>query len=160
MKKYLEQRIEELELEVKALKAKLNLNEITDTSKYINNYSKYDPFKDYIYNSSVNFMHEPELETAFASSFDESLLKKNTLNTITVKQTDHLDSDNENNLSILQNKAVKNYPPYPDIIGSWDDFPENINDKYEFKVKNVPVSVTPWGFISGYDKTDNDSLNN
>ena len=41
MKKYLEQRVEELELEVKLLRAKIKLNEPNGTSKYINNYSKY-----------------------------------------------------------------------------------------------------------------------
>jgi len=63
MKKYLEQRLEELELEVKLLKAKIKLNETKDTSKYLNNYPKYDPFKDYMYNSNANSTYEFNSET-------------------------------------------------------------------------------------------------
>jgi hypothetical protein len=74
MKKYLEQRVEELELEVKLLRAKFKLEETKNksTSSYLNNYPKYDPLKtayppdtDYMYNSHVNLMSEPDLETAF-----------------------------------------------------------------------------------------------
>ena len=64
MKKYLEQRVEELESEVKLLRAKLKLNETKDTSKYLNNYSKYEPLKS-VYNSSLNLMSTPDSETAF-----------------------------------------------------------------------------------------------
>jgi hypothetical protein len=74
MKKYLEQRVEELELEVKLLRAKFKLEETKSksTSSYLNNYPKYDPFKtayppdkDYMHNSHVNLMSEADLETAF-----------------------------------------------------------------------------------------------
>jgi hypothetical protein len=74
MKKYLEQRVEELELEVKLLRAKFKLEETKSksTSSYLNNYPKYDSLKtaypsdtDYMYNSHVNLMSEPDLETVF-----------------------------------------------------------------------------------------------
>ena len=74
MKKYLEQRVEELELEVKLLRAKFKLEETKNksTSSYLNNYPKYEPLKtaypqdtDYMYNSHVNLMSEPDLETDF-----------------------------------------------------------------------------------------------
>jgi len=59
MKKYLEQRVEQLELEVTLLKAKLKLNETKDTfnwldKDYMEKYSKYDPFKDHLYNHTDN----------------------------------------------------------------------------------------------------------
>jgi hypothetical protein len=91
MKKYLEQRVEELELEVKELKAKIKLNDTKDTSKYLNNYSKYNPLKsvynscdDYMYNPSVNLMSEPDLETAFPPYPDiwGSWVEKNHLDVI------------------------------------------------------------------------------
>ena len=73
MKKYLEQRVEELELEVKLLRAKIKLNEPNGTSKYINNYSKYDPFKDYMHDSNVNSMSETDFPPYpdILSSWDE-----------------------------------------------------------------------------------------
>jgi len=74
MKKYLEQRVNELELEVKLIRAKFKIEETKNksTSSYLNNYPKYDPLKtayppnaDYMYNSHVNLMSEADLETAF-----------------------------------------------------------------------------------------------
>ena len=76
MKKYLEQKVEELELEVKLLRAKFKLEETKNksTSSYLNNYPKYEPLKtayppdtdtDYMYDSHVNLMSEPDLETDF-----------------------------------------------------------------------------------------------
>ena len=91
MKKYLEQRVEELELEVKLLKAKIKLNETKDTSKYINNYPKYNVFKDYIYNSSLNLMSTPDLETTFPSPFDNSEFENVPLSTVTVNQQTHFE---------------------------------------------------------------------
>jgi hypothetical protein len=74
--KYLEQRVEELELEVKLLKAK---NKLNDTSIYLNNYPPYNnPNKeDYMYNPSINLMSEPDLETAISNPWDSSELQKN-----------------------------------------------------------------------------------
>jgi hypothetical protein len=113
MKKYLEQRVEELELEVKLLRAKFKLEETKNkfTSSYLNNYPKYDPFKtaypsdaDYMYNSHVNLMSEPELETAFppyphiSGSWDEINLEDVITDTVIpswgfVSEFDKMDKD-------------------------------------------------------------------
>jgi hypothetical protein len=84
--KYLEQRVEELELEVKLLKAK---NKLNDTSGYLNNYPPYnDPNKeDYMYN--------------------------------------HLDMSLLSGVNIDSSDLPQCYPPYPDIIGSYDNFDWN-----------------------------------
>ena len=124
MKKYLEQRVEELELEVKLLRAKFKLNETKDTSKYINNYPKYDHVKDYMYNPSVNLMSEPDLETAFASPFDKVEFEKNPLHTITTNKSNHLDSDVLKSVSLDPNFI--DYPPYPDILGSYELNPDDV----------------------------------
>ena len=103
MKKYLEQRVEELELEVKLLRAKIKLNEPNGTSKYINNYPKCDPFKDYMHDSNVNSMSETD------------------------------------------------FPPYPDILDSWDNNPDDI-------VEEESTTIPSWGFVSEFDKIDKDFL--
>lgn len=131
---YLEQRVEELELEVKLLKAK---NKLNDTSKYLNNYPKnIDPYKidDYIYNSSINLMEEPQLDTVFASPWDKQL------DTFTFKLSSMVDDT-------LTNPDYIEYTDYPDIIGSWDDNRTNKED-----------IITAWGFESQYDKSDKDFL--
>jgi len=120
--KYLEQRVEELELEVKLLKAK---NKLNDTSSYLNNYPPYnDPNKeDYMYNPSINLMSEPDLETDFSSPWDSSEKIKCPLNPIMVSLSSSI-SDN----AILNSDYVDSsdlpqcYPPYPDVIGSYDNF--------------------------------------
>jgi hypothetical protein len=83
MKKYLEQRVEELELEVKLLRAKIKLNEPNNTSKYINNYPKYDPLKS-AYNSSAHLDPEQSSETSFPPYPDiwGSWVEKNHLDVI------------------------------------------------------------------------------
>jgi len=61
--KYLEQRVEELELEIKILKAK---NKLNDTSSYLNNYPPYNNHneEDYMYNhSNMSSLSEYELES-------------------------------------------------------------------------------------------------
>lgn len=131
MKKFLEQRVEELELEVKLLRAKIKLSETKDTSKYLNNYTKHEPFKDYMYNSSSTLISEPELETAFASL--DAVVK---LESIT-----HLDSD---------------FPPYPDIWGSWDD--KNPKNPLDVISEENPPAIPDWGGTSEFDKTDKDFL--
>lgn len=116
--KYLEQRVEELELEVKLLKAK---NKLNDTSSYLNNYPPYDNpnSPDYMYNPSINLMSESDLETAFASPWDSSELQKNPLDTITVNLSSIVD-DNFPNTDFVDSFDLPEYcPPYPDIIGSW-----------------------------------------
>ena len=76
MKKFLEERVDLLEKQVNLLKAKFKLEETKNksTSSYLNNYPKYEPLKtayppdsdtDYMYNSHVNLMPEPDLETDF-----------------------------------------------------------------------------------------------
>lgn len=153
MKKYLEQRIEQLEQEVSLLKAKIRLNDTKDTSRYLNNYPKYNPYKDYIYNSSLNLMSTPDLETAFASSFDKSNFEKSPLVSITTPT--NLDtqpyyiSTESNHLPSLDS----NFPPYPDIWGSWDEKnPEDI-------ISENPQSTIPdWGVTFEFDKMDKDFL--
>lgn len=184
MKKYLEQRIEELELEVNLLKAKIKLNETKDTSKYLNNYKKHEPLKsykaynkcnvtqscsnnshvpsyttpDYMYSPSVNLMSEPELETAFATPFDKTVIEKAPLDTVTVSTPTHSDSDLENIYTDLQNLAFEGCPPYPDIIDSWDKNPDDVVDEYGYKLNYKPETVTTWGFTSEFDKMDKDFL--
>jgi hypothetical protein len=149
MKKYLEQRVDELEVEVNLLKAKLKLNETKDTSKYINQYPKHDQFKDYIYNCSINLMSEPDFETAFPSPFDQSEFEKNPLSTVTVKQPTHSDDT----LNSYKNLSFDDYPPYPDILGSYDS---NLEDVVIINEDITPI--TPWGFVSEFDKMDKDFL--
>lgn len=115
--KYLEQRVEDLELEVKLLKAK---NKLNNTSGYLNNYSPYnDPNKeDYMYNHS-----------------DMSLLSESSVDSSDLPQC---------------------YPPYPDIIGSYDDFDWNTTKDWASfnQIDEIPPYVgqediageyfTPW----------------
>ena len=151
MKKYLEQRVEELETEVKLLRAKIKLNETKDTSKYVNNYPKYDPFKDYMHNASVNLMSTPDLETAFASPFDKSNFEKNPLVSITTPT--NLDtrmyyiSAESNYLPSVDS----DFPPYPDIWGSYDPNPEDV-------IEATSNSIPDWGVTSKFDKMDKDFL--
>ena len=161
--KYLEQRVNELEVEVALLKAK---NKLNDTSKYLNNYPKHiDPYKletkttelitkvnDYMYNPSVNLMSEPELETAFASSWDEKL------SSFTFK----LSSITNDTMCCNQENGgcfdCTNISEYPDIIGSWDDKSYNEAITYnEFKLNHEDM-ITSWQFTSEYDIKDKDFL--
>ena len=123
--KYLDERVEDLELEVKLLKAK---NKLEETKK-----------NDYMYNhSNMTLLSEPNLETAFASPWDSSELYKNPLDTITVNLSSIVD-DTISNSNYVDSYDLPEYcPPYPNIIGSWDD--------------------KPWGIDSGYDKLDKDFL--
>ena len=123
--KYLEQRVEELELEIKLLKAK---NKLEETKKH-----------DYMYNhSSMTLLSEPDLETAFASPWDSSELYKNPLDTITVNLSSIVDDTISNSNYVDSYDLPEYYPPYPDIISSWDE--------------------KPWDIDSGFDKLDNDFL--
>lgn len=124
--KFLEQRIEELEQQVRELKVKLFQKEWKESPKPWENVAS-----DYLYNPSLTMLSEPELETAFASPWDASEIKKNPLDTITVKQKD--DSDYQ-------------YPGYPNILGSWDEGSRN-------------DVITSWGFASEFDKADEGFLN-
>lgn len=109
--KYLEQHIEDLEQQVQELKVKLFQKEWKESPKPWEKAAS-----DYLYNPSLTMLSEPELETAFASPWEALEFEKNLLDTITVKQPDHSDSD---------------YPAYPNILGSWDDQKKNPLDVLE-----------------------------
>ena len=162
MKKYLEQRVAELELEVRLLRAKFKLEETKSksTSSYLNNYPKYDPFKDYMHNSSVNLISEPDLDTAFSSPYNAESISKSPLVSLTVPS--HSDSDfNSYQLSASIEKLHSqdsDFPPYPDIIDSWDKNPDDIVDEYGYKLNYKPETITTWGFVSEFDKMDKDFL--
>lgn len=153
--KYLEQRVEQLEKEVNLLKAKNKLKETKSksyTSQYINNYlplqkQTNEELNDYLFNSSVNLLAEPDLETTFASPFDRSEIKNNSLDTVSstpdsgvlVTSKSHITCPScsfriiTNNVTLSSNNEHANtdyvdsfdcpsyYPEYPNIIGSWDD---------------------------------------
>jgi len=121
--KYLEQRVEELEKEVALLKAKNNLNDNLNSMDYMYNHS------------SLTMLPEPDLDTAFASPWDTSEIKKNPLDTITVKQPDHTDYE---------------YPGYPNILGSWVE-----GSSVEGSRDDVNAYL---GFLSEFDKMDKDFL--
>lgn len=97
--KYLEQRVEELELELKLLKAKDKLDEFK--------------INDYALNPSVNLMSEPDLETAFASPFNNSEIINNPLESIL----------SDFNIALDDYEYMGASVKYPEIIGSWDDLP-------------------------------------
>jgi hypothetical protein len=137
--KYLEQRVEELELEVKLLKAK---NKLEETKKH-----------DYLFSHSdqefINqeFIKKFGLETTFASPYDSSDIMEHSLDTIT------LSSISEYNITnYINSHDITEYPPYPNIISSWDDFDKNtMKDWVEF---NHTDKIPP------YPRHDEISLNN
>ena len=136
--KYLEQRVEELEKEVKLLNAK---NKLNDTSSYFNNYPPYNSpnSPDYMYNSSMNLMSVPDLETAFSSPWDSSEFEKNSLDTITVNLSS-IANDNFINSDYVDSLDIPQYyPPYPDIIGSFDDkvYSNPVEQKIEKKFGKI-----------------------
>jgi len=116
--KYLEQRVEELELEVKLLKAK---NKLEETKKL-----------DYLFSHSdqefINqeFITKFGLETTFASPWDYSENIECSLNPIMVSLSSTL-TDNflPNSNYVDSSDLPEYYPPYPNIISSWDDFDQN-----------------------------------
>ena len=124
--KYLEQRVEELELEVKLLKAK---NKLEETKKL-----------DYLFSHSdqefINqeFITKFGLETTFASPWDYSENIECPLNPIMVSLSSTL-TDNflPNSNYVDSSDLPEYYPPYPNIISSWDDFDKNtMKDWVEF----------------------------
>jgi hypothetical protein len=139
--KYLEQRVEELELEVKLLKAKNKLEETTgfvnkhpirvknnDTSCCLNNYpsSENPNIHDYMYNhSNMTLLSEPELETSFASPYDYFERIKCPLNSIVTSLSSILDDTLPNTDYVDSSDLPQCYPPYPDVIGSYDNFDWN-----------------------------------
>lgn len=181
--KYIEQRIQELETEVTLLKAKFKLQETKttgfinkppirlqkkDTSHYLNNYSPVPDWRnkeisDYMYNPSINLLSEPDLETAFAASWDSSEIYKNPLDTVTVNLSSILSDTFPNSEYTDSSDLPEYYPPYPNFISSWDDksfndvINENVTDEYGFKMNDNEV-ITSWGFVSEFDKMDKDFL--
>jgi hypothetical protein len=119
--KYLEQRVEELELEVKLLKAK---NKLEETKKL-----------DYLFShSDQEFITKFGLETTFASPWDYSENIECPLNPIMVSLSSTL-TDNflPNSNYVDSSDLPEYYPPYPNIISSWDDFDKNtMKDWVEF----------------------------
>jgi hypothetical protein len=111
--KYLEQRVEELELEVKLLKAK---NKLEETKKL-----------DYLFShSDQEFITKFGLETSNDHFWDSSELQNNPLGAITVNLSSIAD-DNIQNLNYVDSIDLppdlpEYMPPYPDIIGSYDNF--------------------------------------
>jgi hypothetical protein len=118
--KYLEQRVEELEKEVAILK---DLNQLKNTSSWKS---------DYMYNhSNMTLLSESGLESSNCHFWDSSELEKNPLDTVTL------------NLSSidLPPDLPEYMPPYPNIIGSWDnfDFDRVSKDWISFNQKdNIP----------------------
>lgn len=121
--KYLEQRIEELELEVKLIKAKDKLGEIK--------------INDYTFNPSVNFMSGSGLDTVFTSPSNNYEITNNTLENIT--SDFHITLDDFEHME----SSIK----YPEIVGSWDDksfndlVNKNATDDYGFKMNYEATSA-------------------
>lgn len=133
MKKYLEERVEALELEIKLLKAKDKLNSM-----------------DYMYNSCANLMCEPDLETSFASPFD-----KNPLDTISLNSELKIDPFYASDVEVkLPSKLDSDFPEYPNILGSWDDDKNPI----DIIAEENNEAITSWGFLSEFSKMDKDFL--
>jgi len=115
--KYLEQRVEELELEVKLLKAK---NKLKETKKL-----------DYLFSHSDQefidheFITKFGLESSNGHFWDSSELEKNPLDTFTVNLSSITDDSIQNPNYVdsidLPPDLPEYMPPYPDIIGSWDE---------------------------------------
>jgi hypothetical protein len=124
--KYLEQRVEELELEVKLLKAK---NKLEETKKI-----------DYLFSHSdqefidQEFITKFGLETTFDSPWDYSENIECPLNPVMVSLSSTLmDNFLPNSNYVDSSDLPEYYPPYPNIISSWDDFDKNtMKDWVEF----------------------------
>ena len=138
MTKYLEQRVEDLELELKLLKAKDKLSS-----------------SDYMYNPSVNLMSEPDLDTTFSSPFDKTDIDKNSLDVIRFQPNLKIDPFYVPDVTIeIPSKLDSDFPEYPDIVGSWDG-DKNPEDVI---IMENDDAITTWGFISNLDKMDKEFL--
>jgi hypothetical protein len=156
--KYLEQRVEELELEIKLLKAK---NKLNDTSSYLNNYPPYkDPNKeDYMYNDpNITLFSESKLESSNNHFWDYSELEKNPLDTITENLSSIEDDNFPNTDYVIFSDLPEYYPPYPNILSSWDDtiYSNPIEQKIEkefgkiiskFKILHHEWEMDGYGYI-------------
>ena len=136
--KNVEQRVEELEKEVKFLKTK---NKLNDTSIYLKNYPEYNNpnEKDYVYNLGVNLMSKPDLETSFASPWDSPEEITCPLNPVRVGLSSTTTDSLLPNPNYVDSFDIPSYyPEYPNIIGSWDDNPKELIDEYGFKMNYEP----------------------
>jgi hypothetical protein len=129
--KYLEQRIEDLEQQVQELKVKLFQKEWKESPKPWEKAAS-----DYLYNPSLTMLSDPDLETAFASPWDDSKVycpqhpiiahRASKLTSVTEKNVPNSDYYDSYDLP-------EYYPPYPNILGSWDDQEKNPLDTITVK---------------------------
>jgi len=140
MKKYIEQRVEELELDLKLLKAKLKLKE---SATECTNYQKRNITKDYLYNPSLNIISNPNPENSFHNSFDNSKFKENTGDKIISTNLNNLNTDEiHSTFKYIRDSYTGNdltfqdYPDYPDIIGSFDEYGFKLNFHKEAEDKD------------------------
>jgi hypothetical protein len=144
--KYLEQRVEELEKEVKLLRAKIKLEETRTTGLITKS-------NDYMYSEYINELSKPELETSFAAAYFNAPLFTDNSDTITFSLS-----------SITLSASDSDFPSHPLYSGSWDDesYSSLINkehvDEYGFKLNESDILVA-WGYPSNFDKSDKDFLN-
>lgn len=174
---YLEQRIEKLEQEIQELKVKLFQKEWKESPKPWEKAAS-----DYLYNPSLTMLSEPDLETAFASPWDDSKVYC-PQHPVIAQRVSKLTSVTENNIPnpdyYDSSDLPEYYPPYPNILGSWDDQEKNPLDTitvkqpddsdYEYPgYPNILGSwdegsrddvITSWGFASEFDKSDKEFLN-
>jgi hypothetical protein len=161
--KYLEQRIQELELEVKLLKAK---NKLNDTSSYLNNYPPYNNpnSPDYMYNHSDTTLlsAESDLETTFASPWDTSEKFACSIDTIKVGLSSTVDDTSSNSNYIDSSDLPQCYPPYPEIIGSYDNFDWNTMKDWASFNQTDEIPPYPGHYNTNFlkeDKNFNDVIN-
>ena len=130
---YLEQRIEKIEKELALIKSKNTLKEPVD----------------YWYNLETSmaspFCKSNNITIKLSSIVDDTFIEKYSSTSPTISSWDEFDWSTSSDWASFN--PCDNIPPYPDIIGSWDD---NITNK-----ENM---ITPWGFESEYDKSDKDFL--
>jgi len=180
MKKYIEQRLDDLELEINLIKVKSKLSTLPKMNR-VDNYANAsesistnsglstDYMYNHLYSPGLNILSEPDLETAFAGPYDEHFNTTDSLDTFSfdlssVVCDSLLAQDYISDQSQYDQEFT--YPPYPSIIGSWDKNKEDVVDEYGFKLNwsdTLPVDInkpiTTWGFVSKYDLLDKDFLN-
>jgi len=140
MKKNIEQRIKELEKQVNAINTKDDSKKFESLKTYTPDEHSWEDYcksplvqSYYLSNSSINLISEPDIETAFPSPFDKSELDNFPLDTITVTVPTQLDADMGGISPDQQNLSFEDYPQYLNIIGSWDENPDDVVDEYGFK---------------------------
>jgi hypothetical protein len=133
--KPLEQTLEELESEVKLLKAMISKADTKDTAKHLNSHFKYNPLDsrespldtNYNSNPSVDPAATPELETLFDNGWDCPVKFKSISDSIRVESSPVADVSLLNSNHIDTWNLLECYAFYPNIIGSWDDNFEDDN---------------------------------